>query len=60
MSAWSLVCGPPGLPPQLHPTHNALLPLALNAQVRGFGFKLSPDHLRRGITRPVSYYALFK
>ena len=30
------------------------------ATVRGFGFKLSPDHLRRRTTRPVSYYALFK
>ena len=36
---------------------DALLPLFL---VRGFGSGLSPDHLRRGATRPVSYYALFK
>jgi hypothetical protein len=27
---------------------------------RGFGLTLSPDHFRRGIARPVSYYALFK
>ncbi len=30
------------------------------ARIRGFGSKLSPDHLRRGITRPVRYYAFFK
>ena len=29
-------------------------------RIRGFGFELSPDHLRRKTTRPVSYYALFK
>ena len=28
--------------------------------IRCFGFRLSPEHLRRAITRPVSYYALFK
>lgn len=29
-------------------------------QARGFGDGLSPDHFRRGSTRLVSYYALFK
>ena len=28
--------------------------------IRCFGLWLSPEHLRRAITRPVSYYALFK
>ncbi len=29
-------------------------------EVRGFGSPLIPDHYRRQIPRPVSYYALFK
>ena len=32
----------------------------VNWRIRGFGFRLSPDHFRRKTTRPVSYYALFK
>ena len=43
----------------LHPERDALLPFRLRG-IRGFGSDLSPDHFRRGITRPVSYYALFK
>lgn len=31
-----------------------------NRPTRGFGDGLSPDHFRRGSTRLVSYYALFK
>ena len=31
-----------------------------NNGIRGFGSALSPDHFRRGISRPVSFYALFK
>ena len=38
---------------------DALLPLRLRG-IRGFGTGLSPDYFRRRITRPVSYYALFK
>ena len=30
------------------------------SEARGFGYGLSPENLRRGITRPVSYYAFFK
>ena len=45
--------------PGFNPADNALLPFRLRG-IRGFGSKLSPDHLRRGITRPVSYYAFFK
>ena len=32
----------------------------INLYTRSFGSGLSPDHFRRGITRSVSYYALFK
>ena len=39
--------------------NNALLPLFLRT-VREFGAILSPDHYRRRVARPVSYYALFK
>ena len=35
-------------------------PITRAKRVRGFGTVLSPDHFRRGITRPVSCYALFK
>ena len=49
----------PVLPEGLRPACNALLPLRFRA-IRGFGSNLSPDHFRRGTTRPVSYYALFK
>jgi hypothetical protein len=59
MSAWSPVCAPPSLSLRLHCTYSALLPHRLR-DARGFGYELSPDHIRRGITRPVSYYALFK
>ena len=30
------------------------------AGIRGFGIRFTPDHFRRGISRLVSYYALFK
>ena len=33
---------------------------AKRRDTRGFGSGLSPDHLRRRVTRPVSCYALFK
>ena len=57
MPAWSPACGPPRLPAELRPPCGAFLsPL----RARGFGTRLSPDHFRRGITRPVSCYALFK
>ena len=48
------------LPLLLRCNWNAFLPLELALKVRGFGQGLSPDHLRRRLSRWVSYYALFK
>ena len=39
---------------------NAPLPSPNKSGTRGFGTLLSPVNYRREITRPVSYYALFK
>jgi hypothetical protein len=39
--------------------YSALLPIQ-QAGFRGFGTMLTPVHYRRRISRPVSYYALFK
>ena len=58
MLAWSLVFSSQSLTLLLYPEYNALLPHI--KYVRVFGFMLSPDHLRRGITRSVRYYAIFK
>ena len=41
------------------PSHHALLPSRLLA-TREFGAALTPDHFRRGASRVVSCYALFK
>ncbi len=61
MPASSLVRAPPLLTVRLQCPDNALLPLLFRrTESRGFGSELSPDHFRRGVTRPVSYYALFK
>ena len=58
--AFSLPCSPHGLPVVLQPACIAPLPIApkcnSTASVSGF----SPVNLRRRITRPVSYYALFE
>ena len=58
MPAFSLVCSPALLTVYLLPTHNAPLPILTNptASVPD----LSPGNLRRKVSRPVSYYALFK
>ena len=40
--------------------HTTLFYHNIKDTIRGFGFKLSPDYLRRGITRSVRYYAIFK
>jgi hypothetical protein len=42
------------------PACNALLPLCGKAEPAASVPYFSPDHFRRRITRPVSYYALFK
>ena len=57
--AFSLLCSPPLLTVRLLPAHYAPLPLHLcNPKLRWC--VLAPLHLRRTITRPVSYYALFE
>ena len=56
--AFSLLCSPPCLSIRLQPAHNAPLP-RLSASIASVS-RLSPEHFRRTITRPVSYYALFK
>ena len=56
--ALSLLYRPPLLSVRLLPVHNAPLPLPMQPAASVSCF--SPGHLRRTITRPVSYYALFK
>ena len=59
--AFSLLCRPRLLPLPLQPAHYAPLPLIpfdTNPKLRWC--VLAPLHLRRTITRPVSYYALFE
>ena len=56
--ALSLLYRPPLLSVRLLPIHNAPLPLL--AQPAASVSCFSPGHLRRTITRPVSYYALFE
>ena len=56
--ALSLLYSPPLLSVRLQPVHNA--PLPLPKQPAASVLRLSPGHLRRTTTRPVSYYALFK
>ena len=57
--AFSLLYSPRFLPVPLQPAHYAPLPLACaNPKLRWC--VLAPLHLRRTITRPVSYYALFE
>ena len=59
--AFSLLCRPPVLSVCLLPTYYAPLPLIpfdTNPKLRWC--VLAPLHLRRTITRPVSYYALFE
>ena len=56
--ALSLVYSPPLLSVRLRPVYVAPLPLL--TQPAASVTRLSPGHLRRTTTRPVSYYALFK
>ena len=58
--AFSLLHRPQVLSVLLQPMHDAPLPLAYNANPKLRRCVLAPLHLRRTITRPVSYYALFK
>ncbi len=57
--AFSLVCSPPPLSIWLQRAYIAPLPIGL-LQFLSFGVRFSPDNLRRVVTRPVSYYALFE
>ena len=59
--AFSLVYSPHPLTLMLLPVHNALLPTNYLKVVHSQAsvYVLAPLNLRRRITRPVSYYALF-
>ena len=56
--AFSLLHTPRLLPVPLQRVHDAPLPILSDPEASVTCF--SPGHLRRTITRPVSYYALFK
>ena len=58
--AFSLLHRPRLLSVPLQPMHYAPLPLTHNVNPKLRWCVLAPLHLRRTITRPVSYYALFK
>ena len=58
--AFSLLRRPPLLTVWLQPAYDAPLPLALLCKPEASVACFSPGHLRRTITRPVSYYALFE
>ena len=58
--AFSLLYSPPLLPLRLQPVHYAPLPLTQSVNPKLRWCVLAPLHLRRTITRPVSYYALFE
>src|SRR5688572_9575054 len=60
MPAFALVVAPPFLTERLHSSHDAPLPIRLTANSAASVLDLAPVHCRRRITRPVSYYALFK
>ena len=58
--AFSLLHRPRLLPVPLQPMHYAPLPLMHSHEPEASVSRFSPGHLRRMITRPVSYYALFE
>ena len=58
--AFSLLYSPPLLSLRLQPVHYAPLPLTQSVNPKLRWCVLAPLHLRRTITRPVSYYALFE
>jgi hypothetical protein len=60
MSASSLPYSPRSVTLTLRPVWNAPLPLHLAVESAASAAGLSPDHFRRGFTRLVSCYALFK
>src|SRR5699024_11565484 len=58
--AFSLLHSPYVLTILLRCVQNALLPLFHKEQPTVSVIRLAPVHFRREVTRPVSYYALFK
>ena len=60
MPAFSLVLAPPLLTVWLHCGLQRSSTTCDKSQIRCFGIRLIPDHLRRRSARLVSYYALFK
>ena len=58
MPTFSLLYSPHVLTVMLQPVWEALLPIITDAVASVVRF--SPGNFRRRITRPVSYYALFK
>ena len=59
--AFSLLYSPPCLSIRLQPVHYAPLPLTTSVANPKLRWQvLAPLYLRRTITRPVSYYALFE
>ena len=60
MPTFSLLISPPFLTERLQPDENAPLPrILMYASIASVPY-FSPGNLRRGVSRPVSYYALFK
>jgi hypothetical protein len=59
MPTYSLVISPPLLTVRLQPDYDAPLPQQINLLAVASVISLSPEHLRRRISRLVSYYALF-
>ena len=60
MPAFALVRPPARFPPGLRGCARRSPTTPSDDGIRGFGGALSPDHCRRGCTRPVSCYALFQ
>ncbi len=60
MSAFSLLPAPPVLTVGLLSWQNAPLPIAPKRESKASVLNLAPLYFPRKITRPVSYYALFK
>src|SRR5699024_993629 len=58
--AFSLLHAPSVLTILLRCVQNALLPLFHKEQPTVSVIRLAPVHFRREVTRPVSYYSLFK
>ena len=60
MPAFSLLYSPAILTVDLQPSIERSSTTDSKLSIQSFGDMLSPNHFRRRVTRPVSYYALFK